>query len=43
MDIENKMEDDDEIIAAFADFVDAYTQLVLDNKYCNSLLAYDTP
>ena len=43
MDIENKMEDDDEIIAAFADFVDAYTQLVLDNKYCNTLLSYDTP
>ena len=43
MDIENEIEDDDEIIAAFANFIDAYTQLVLDNKYCNSLLAYDTP
>ena len=42
MDIENEMEDDDEIIAAFADFMDAYTQLVIDNKYCNALLSYDT-
>ena len=43
MDIENEFEDDAEIIAAFANFMDAYTQLVLENKYCNSLLAYDNP
>ena len=43
MDIENKFEDDAEIIAAFADFMTAYTQLVIDNKYCNTLLSYDTP
>ena len=43
MDIENEMEDDDEIIAAFADFMTAYTQLVIDNKYCQNFLSYDVP
>ena len=43
MDIENEMEDDDEIIAAFADFMSAYTQLVLENKYCPNFLSYDAP
>ena len=43
MDIENEFEDDAEIIAAFADFVTAYTQLVIDNKYCKDFLSYDTP
>ena len=43
MDIENEFEDDAEIIPAFADFMTVYTQLVIDNKYCQNFLSYDTP
>ena len=40
MDIENDFEDDAEIIAAFADFMAAYTQLVIDNKHCKDFISY---